>query len=316
MTVVVGMRFSPKSGIVVADEQGTDFTLNLKSINADKIYDDGAQPLPGLVIGVSGALYATRKVVLEYTTGSERGPEAFNSVVHAVKKTLLDDYIRSKYHVGPEAFRTGRDVNGLEINRNLMERLERVYDSNGGEINGAVNNSFLLLEPENMRLWSSSMLDVSLFPVSSPSRSIGSGASAAQMTLDEFYGRIPRENRENLTFTKGLQGAVTAVAKASLHHNGVEGTPNMAIVKDGAFYRPTHRNSRLIGEIVGATNEGLVAGGFADSVLEDLVFDATCFDTVEREFKRAATDSRALDLFLRGYPVYDRQESGSEAAIE
>jgi hypothetical protein len=257
-----------------------------------------------LVIGVSGSLPAINKVLLGYKDSSVYGPGEFNRVVHAVKKTLLDEYIASKYHVGPEAFRTGRDMDGQEISRNLMERLEHIYDKNGGEINGAVNNSFLLLESVGMALWTSSMLDVTSYPIVGPSKAIGSGTLAAQIALDEFYGRIPRERRDDLPLVWGLRGAISAVASASRHHTGVEGTPNMAIIHDGSYYRPTHRNSRLIGEIVSAENEGLVISGFAEGVLEDLVWDDTCFDAVDREFKRSALDPRALDLHLRGYPPY------------
>ena len=300
MTLVLGMRFSPKSGILIVDEQTS--TPMRKTEIADKIYEDGERPLPGFITGGSGSSDVIYRTVLEYSQRPESGPRAFNEAARRVKHEVVDDHFRLRYGVGVGAFYTGL-LPGTDqpVSRSLMERMERFFDSNGAEISDFLQNGFVILEPSDMSLSIAGTGVPSVLPIPRPYVAIGSGSDSAEISMSQFYDRISRERRFALGFTEGMRGAIKAADEASKRNMGVGGVPSMAIIKDGAFYRPSQRNSRLAVEIVRSDNEGLISDGFVDEALEEIVEDPGSFAKVNHSFIRAAKDTERLALFLRGY---------------
>ena len=309
MTVVVGMRLSPASGIIATDEQ-TSYGGGRKSEHADKIYVQNGDGLPRLIAAGSGNAGLITKLIRAYDDASradpaQMGPESFHTTVQKTKLTVLDEYLNSKYGVGLAAFHSGIDPRtGRQLSENAMSRIEKVIDENGGEINETLRTEFVLLEPDQMRIYHSGMMSPTLMPTARPYLPIGSGADGADTYLSRFFDKMPRETRANVPFISGLHAALSALDEASRINQGVDGAPALAIIREGEFYRPSQRNSRLATEIVAADNADLLAEGFVGDVLEDLVEHADSFDRVDRAFKKAAKNLRSLDLFLREYQDY------------
>ena len=301
MTIVLGMRFSPSSGLLAADEQ-TSYGAR-KSDFSEKIYVAPGGDLPSMLAGGAGSAQMIRRVMMRYNDSEERGVEVFHRIVHASKIAAFDDYLHSKYGVGINAFHTGLDARGNPIGEALKRRIEGAIDTNGSEIADMVNNSFVIIEPATMDIWTTGMLSPTLFPSPRPYAITGSGADIADARLSTFYTGVAREDRANIPFMNGLRAALLAMDDSARMNVGVGGVPSMAVVRDGAFYRPTQRNSRLAVELVRSEDKGLIEDGFVDENLEQLIEDDRSFSDVYRNFPRAAKNRTKLDLFLRGYIV-------------
>lgn len=299
MTVVVGMRFSPRTGLLLADEQ-TSYGAR-KSDFADKIYVQNGEELPYLIAAGAGAADIIYKALIRYDARADHGVQPFHEAVQETKRIVVDEYLFSKYGLSTAAFHSGVDPAGRPLAANVSSRLENIFDSHGGEINQLLSNDFVLLEPHDMSFWRTSMMLPTLIPIPRPYVTVGTGLDGADAYLSRFYDDVSREDRMNIGFAQGLRAALAATDESARKNLGVGGVPSLAIVRDGRFLKPSQRSTRLAMEIVRAANKGIVDEGFVDDGLEQLVEKPESFERTNRAFVKAAKSRSALDMFLRGY---------------
>ncbi|MBU1199688.1 MAG: hypothetical protein KKF46_01875 [Nanoarchaeota archaeon] len=318
MTVISGMRFNPRQGAIVADEQSSN--SNRKYDIAQKLHtlSAGEQPIQA-VIGGSGAADILHAVELRVDQDlTKYGPKLESAEKLAglvgysfqnVRNEFMDAYMRTNLGISWDEFKTGfaksDDGENLQIEKGLMDDYRNLISGRDSRVEFIQRNQFLILcgDAKDVKLYTTHGCQTKPMPIARPYEVIGSGSDAADHALAGFFENRAREQKKDIDPIEGIIALLQATERASAVNVGVGGTPYIAIISDGKIIQPSENNSKLASEIVKAEKRDMLKSGFTSEALASLLYRNANFADVDQEMQRQAHDPVALNRILRGYKV-------------
>lgn len=321
MTVISAMKFNPRDGAIVSDEQSTTgyfrkYELATK-IHVLTVPEGGIYGLMG-GSGAAGVLYETFQAVQEFLPQYQKEIKSKRDLASlvgrcmtSVKRKYVNGYLESSFGLTESDFicgyRTVQDGSKVPIHELLTRRYFQVVSGSPEErVSEILNNAFLMLttDADGIELYLSTMGLSNATPVSRPYETIGSGADMADGELSSFLESLPRAERENIDPIRGIGALLWATNRASTKNIGVGGTPFVYIIKDGKLSgSPEENTTRLAMEIVRGFQRGLLPRSFEEEALKALIYNDGDFEAVEQEMWKQAKSSSELSLLLRNYKV-------------
>ena len=131
--------------------------------------------------------------------------------------------------------------------------------------------------------------------------SIGSGEDESDRILTNFYAKMPRKKRNQISPEEGIIKLIEATNASARLNPGVGGIPSIIYLDKEGVKEPSEEQCILSTEIVEGLIRGLLDSDFAYDAVSKLVLQDGDFETIEEQMKTKAKDWKRLDRILRGY---------------
>ncbi len=353
MTVVNAMKFDFYRGAMVCDEQ-TTFEDNRYAFLSDKIKrlvpknitedlgtvaaygGSGTQSVAAEVVkktfremnnaykdmksaGLKSYHYKSIEDIARFSMKKllEVKHHHLNDKLYANFRFELDDFNQGYYFTGGEKI----EIKQEDIINKAVEYI--TWKDYSDDVDSIFKNRAIIagFDQENgFEVYSLSLMENECFFVGGPYESIGSGSDTATISLNDFINTmVLSTRRDRIEPLDGIMELIRATNACARNNYGVGGYYNIVLI-DGEkpnnqrYLEIMDHEARLASEIVYGLDFGLINRNDAREMINQIVFEGTSFDKIERQLCQKSHNSRELNLLLRGYKIGNhlRRSSSSE----